>query len=263
MIDLHTNRRSILNLAVYAGEIMLKNGAETYRVEDTIVRICKAYHIPNVESFVTPTGIFVTVDSENDLREPITFIKRIKTRTIDLSKVSKVNTFSRSLMESEKSIENGMNILKDIECYPTYPKYIRVFSAGLASAFFGVLLGAGILDFFSSFTISMIVFLAVNYFDHHQANFFIQNALGSALASALALLFVYLGFGINLDKIIISSIMILLPGVAITNAVRDSISGDLISGTARGVEALITAISIASGVGIIMNLWIHMLGGTF
>ncbi|MBB6214825.1 uncharacterized membrane protein YjjP (DUF1212 family) [Anaerosolibacter carboniphilus] len=257
------DRRSVLSLAIYAGEIMLKNGAETYRVEDTIVRICKAYDISNVESFVTPTGIFITVDSENDHQEPITFIKRIKSRTIDLSKVSKVNTFSRSLTDSKNSIEDGIEVLKDIESFPTYPKYIRVFCAGLASAFFGVLLGAGILDFLSSFTISMIVFIIVNYLDQHQANFFIQNALGSAIASALALLFVYFGFGINLDKIIISSIMILLPGVAITNAVRDSISGDLISGTARGVEALITAISIASGVGIIMNLWIHTFGGRF
>lgn len=263
MIYLKSDRRRVLTLAVCAGEIMLKNGAETYRVEDTIVRICKVYGISNVESFVTPTGIFVTVDYENGSDEPITFIKRIKTRTIDLNKVSKVNTFSRSLMDTRYSIENGLRILKDIESYPTYPKYIRVFCAGLASSFFGALLGAGILDFLSSFTISMIVFLAVNYLERHQANFFIQNALGSAIASLLALLFVYLGFGINLDKIIISSIMILLPGVAITNAVRDSISGDLISGTARGVEALITAVSIASGVGIIMNLWFHSLGGRF
>jgi uncharacterized membrane protein YjjP (DUF1212 family) len=263
VISLKTDRRRVLALAVCAGEIMLKNGAETYRVEDTIERICKAYGISNVESFVTPTGIFVTLDNENACEEPVTFIKRIKTRTIDLNKVSKVNTFSRSLTDSRYSIESGLKTLKGIESYPSYPKYIRVLCAGLASSFFGVLLGAGILDFLSSFTISMIVFLAVDYLEHNQANFFIQKALGSAIASSLALLFVHLGFGVNFDKIIISSIMILLPGVAITNAVRDSISGDLISGTARGVEALIAAVSIASGVGIIMNMWIPTLGGRF
>ena len=76
-----------------------------------------------------------------------------------------------------------------------------------------------------------------------------------------SILSMVLNLGTDTDKIIISSIMILLPGVAITNAVRDSISGDLISGLARAAEAFIIAISIAVGVGMVMNIWVHLMGG--
>lgn len=60
--------------------------------------------------------------------------------------------------------------------------------------------------------------------------------------------------------VIVGSIMPLLPGVALTNGIRDFISGDLISGVSRVSEALLTAIAIAVGIGSALKLLI-MLGG--
>ena len=253
-----TSKKKCLELAVYAGEIMLKNGAETYRVEDTIIRICRVYDILSVEPFVTPTGIFVSIN-ENDDNDSVSIIKRIKSRTIDLNKISKVNDLSRKL--STLSFEDGLELLKKIDSIPKYHKALKAACAGLASAFFGILLGALLRDVFVAFFISIIVYMMVSLVEGLNANQFIQNAIGGATASCLAILSIVLNLGTDIDKVIISSIMILLPGVAITNAVRDSISGDLISGLARATEAFIIAISIAVGVGIVMNIWIHLMGG--
>jgi len=66
-------------------------------VEDTIIRICKTCDIPYVEAFVMPTGIFISVDEGKNDNNIFSFIKRIKNRTIDLDKVSKVNDFSPSI----------------------------------------------------------------------------------------------------------------------------------------------------------------------
>jgi uncharacterized membrane protein YjjP (DUF1212 family) len=41
--------------------------------------------------------------------------------------------------------------------------------------------------------------------------------------------------------------MTLVPGVAITNAMRDVIAGDLLAGTMKGVEALLIALALAAG----------------
>ncbi|TCO79036.1 threonine/serine exporter family protein [Marinisporobacter balticus] len=256
----HTTK-NILSLALYAGEIMLQNGAETYRVEDTIIRICQAYNISYVESFVIPTGIFVSVDQGNADTKVVTFIKRIKTRTIDLNKVSQINDFSRKVSVSNLSVEEGMEILKKIDTLSKYPKKIKLFCSGIASACFGLLLGATYIDSLSSFIISILVYISVSFIEHLNSNLFIQNFIGGIIAALLAILAVNIHLGINIDKIIISSIMILVPGVAITNAVRDSISGELLSGVARSAEAIIIAISIAVGVGTVMNAWIYLRGG--
>ncbi len=253
-------QKKILILALFAGQIMLENGAETYRVEDTITRICKTYGVSHVEAFVTPTGIFASISSDQKEDHVITMVKRIRTRSIDLNKVSKVNDFSRKVTLDKMSFQEGMYKLKEINRLPKYPQVLRTACAGMASAFFGVLLGADTKDFISSFLIAMLVYSGVTMISKKNSNLFLENAVGGILASLLAILAISINLGTNLDKIIISSIMILLPGVSITNAVRDSISGDLISGLSRAAEAVIIAISIAVGVGIIIHLWFYGIG---
>ena len=88
------NVREVTDIAVKAGEILLTSGAEIYRVEDTINRICEAYNI-KCESFVLPTGIFVS--AYNSQGDTVSFVKRIRERTINLEKIELVNSFSRSL----------------------------------------------------------------------------------------------------------------------------------------------------------------------
>ena len=257
MID----KKKTLVLALYAPEIMLKNGGETYRVEDTIIRICKAANISYVEAFVTPTGIFISVDEGKKDEYVFSFIKRIKNRTIDLDKVSQVNDFSRRFTTTDLTIEEGMEILRKIDRAPKYNKYLRLLGAGVSSAFFAFMLQSTIYDFISSFLIGMCVYLSVAFVENLQSNLFIQNLIGGSVASLLAILAVYMHLGTNIDKIVISSIMFLLPGVAITNAVRDSISGDLLSGLARAAEAFIIAISVAVGAGLVIKIWVQLFGG--
>jgi len=98
-----------------------------------------------------PTGIFISVDEGKNDNNIFSFIKRIKNRTIDLDKVSKVNDFSRQFTMTDMTIDEGMNILKKIDRTAKYNRYLRIIGAGIASAFFGLLLQSTINDFFSSF----------------------------------------------------------------------------------------------------------------
>lgn len=260
---LQVNRKKLLVLALYAGEIMLKNGAETYRVEDTIIRLCKSKGFSYVDVYVTPTGIFISIDNKGESQEEIlSYIKRIKSRSINLNKVAEVNNFSRKFVDQEISIDDGIKLLKEIDQLLPYPHYIHAIFGGLASAFFALLFGANIFEFLSAFVTSILVTYNLKYLLSIDFPPFLTNASGGGVAAIMAIVFSFLHPSIHIDKIIIGAIMVMVPGVAMTNAVRDSIAGDLVSGLARAAEALIIATSIAFGVGFILKLWILFAGGT-
>lgn len=245
--------RQLLFLALYAGRIMLRSGAETYRVEDTIVRICKSRKkIKYADAFVTPTGIFVSLEDQNEM---ISYLARIRTISTDLMKINLVNDFSREFVNSDMSIDVGIKKLKKINKEKPYPLLTRVIFGSFASAFFSLLFGGVFLDFIATFFVGLGVLTTVNKFSNFKSTFFVSNFIGASLASVLALLLTIAGIGQNMDIIIIGSIMPLVPGVPITNAMRDTISGDFLSGLSRGMEAVFSALAIAFGVGIVLNIY--------
>lgn len=254
-------KKEVLILAVYAGEIMLKSGAETYRVEDTIMRLCKSRGFSYVETFVTPTGIFVCIDNKNTDEEMTSYIKRIRERNINLNKVAQVNDFSRKFVSSDMGIKKAMAELKEIDSTPNYSRLTKVIFGGLASGFFALLFLSNILEALSAFIAGSIVTYTLISLNKRKMPLFLAKILGGATLAFTAILLSSLTPTINIDKIIIGAIMVMVPGVAMTNAIRDSILGDLISGLARAAEALIVAISIAFGVGTILKIWLFITGG--
>jgi uncharacterized membrane protein YjjP (DUF1212 family) len=238
---------------------MLKNGAEIYRVEDTIIRICTSKNIKHVNAFVTPTGIFVS----DDRMDGISFIKRIKNRTLNLHKVSMVNDFSRDYVNSTIGVDKALSQLKQIDKTAKYPLLMRVFFTGVIGGFFSLIFGGEFLDFVSAFIISMISIYMADQIDKISDTSFLSTILASSTIGLLGIIFTFIGIGKSLDMIIVGSIMPLVPGVSFTNGLRDFISGDLLGGLAKIFEAIFTAICIAVGIGIVFQLWVHWFGGAF
>ncbi|TCQ07936.1 threonine/serine exporter family protein [Serpentinicella alkaliphila] len=254
--------KKLLKMTLYTAEILLQSGAETYRVEDTIVRMCTSRGFDYVESFVTPTGIFLSLNNKGDKPEDIiTLVRRIKSRSINLNRVAKVNDFSRQFVSSDMSIEEAFNILKDIDKIKPYPALIHAIFGGIASAFVTLLFGANIFEFMAAFITSIMVTFSIKNLDKISFPPFLTNISGGCVATIFAIIFASLYPAIRIDMVVVGAIMVMVPGVAITNAVRDSISGDLISGLAKAAEAVIIATSIAFGVGFILQLWILISGG--
>lgn len=252
-------QKKILILAMFAGEIMMKSGAEIYRVEDTITRICRACGIPYVEVFVTPTGIFMSLDNGDD-SEMISFIKRIRGGAIDLGKISETNQFSRDFVSTDLSVEEGMDWLRKIAKAHPYKLWIKMVAAALVSSFFCIMFGGTVSDFFCALVIGTISFLISEGLTVLETNYFIRGFLCTAFAAISALFCSYHGVGDSSGPIIIGTLMLFVPGVAITNAIRDFLAGDMVSGLSRTSDAVITAISLAAGAGVILRLWV-MLGG--
>lgn len=251
-----TIEKQVLMLALQAGEIMLISGSEIYRVEDTVTRICKAYGISYVEVFVTTTGIFMTLDS-GGVNKPYTIIKRIKGISIDLDKISLINNLSRDLAINPIPIEEARHILNDIAREEKYMFPLQILGGAIVASFFTLMLGAGYREFLCSIFIGAAGYSLAHFLDIHNFNRFFRNFTVCAFIAVSALVFSATGLAQNTDALIVGPLMIFLPGLAFTNAMRDSLAGDLLAGGARAMEAGLIAISIAFGVGFIIFIWIN------
>lgn len=249
----------IIHVAAEAGQIILENGGETYRVEQTIIMICKSYGIPLTESFVTPTGIMVSIT--NIENQTITLVKRINTRTVNLRKVSMINNLSREIALNPLSMADMRKELAYINNIPPYSQSTTTLFAACSSGSFTLLFGGNYKDFLVAFFIGALINLISGSLDKFEVNSFLKNMLGGALAALIALIATALNFAGNMDTIIIGSIMILVPGISITNAIRDTIAGDLVSGVSRSIEALFTAMAIAAGTSVVFKIWVLLFGG--
>lgn len=249
----HDEVKQTIEIAILAGRIMLENGAETYRVEETIGRICRSKDIA-VENFTIPTGIFLSA-YYNETYYP--YVIRTKSMTIDLEIIAKVNAFSREFVQDDMSLDLAHETLIDIKETPHFPELVVNIFGGVAGGFFTLCFGGGLLEAFFAFITSYVVVGLVNALAKHTGGF-VRNIVGGMANTIIAIVLVKLGHLVNaetaLSNIVIGSLMPLVPGVAMTNAFRDSISGDYVSGVSKLMEAILRAIAIAIGVGVVLHL---------
>lgn len=240
----------IMKVCLLAGRIMLQSGAETYRVEDTMTRMASALGSPESHSYVTPTGIIFSVEGD----APAKFI-RISERSTDLTKVVAVNQISRRMVTGEISPTEAYDELKEVQMSShAYPKWLQIFVAAVASGCFLIMFLGEWHDFMPAFIAGGLGFTAMIYFHRLVQIKFFAEFLASLIIGLLSSMMVALGIGHQLDKIIIGSVMPLVPGVLITNAIRDLMAGHLVSGLSKGAEAFLTAFAIGAGVAVVFAL---------
>lgn len=240
----------LLKVIRMISQMMLESGAEAYRIEDTCTFICHSFGIKQVDSIVLSTGIYITLSPSNEDNK--TVISRVKNRSIDLSKLNEVNSISRQITGKQITLDEAIIKLHDLKNNVNTSSTLNIFYGGLTAAFFTLLFGGGLLEF----ALSLISGIIVQYvssklktLDSHQ--FFI-GFFGAAIISIIGISATYFLKTGDYNKVIVGSIMPLLPGLSMTNAIRDTMRGDLISGLARGAEALLIATSLAVGAGVVL-----------
>ncbi|MFC7373531.1 threonine/serine exporter family protein [Fictibacillus iocasae] len=242
----------IMGVCLLAGKIMLESGAETYRVEDTMMRIAASFGFLESHPYVTPTGILFSVETDEPTK---TKLIRINDRTTDLEKVAQVNGISRRISAGEMTVDEAYVALEAIAASKsTYSYTVQVLAAAIASGCFLIMFKGTWGDFLPAFLAGGIGFMALLYFHHLVPIKFFSEFSASLLIGLLGLLFVKTGLGSDMDLIIIGSVMPLVPGLLITNAVRDLMAGHLISGLSKGADAFLTAFAIGSGIAVVFSI---------
>ena len=237
--------------ATKAGMILLESGAETYRVEDTMTRICKAYGAEVVDAYATPTMILISFSIHGEL---VHNVKRTCIKNVDLTKIDKVNALSRSIVEDALPLEEFMHRLDGLDQEVIYKHSTMILASMISTFGFGFFFGGSVRDAVCAGISGALLKMLLIILDRIDFNAFFRNVVGGAFITICAFGFTKFGCCDSLDTVVIASIMLLVPGLALTNAIRDSVSGDLLSGLARTTEAVFVAVAIALGSGLMFAL---------
>ncbi len=246
-------QEKILDIAVRAGSNLLRFGAETYRAEDTINRICKSYGLP-CESFALPTGVFVSVEGEKGVS---TICKRIPSRSVDLTKIAHLNDLSRRIEINKPEYEVVIEELDRIVKCGSYSNSITIVCFALTAFVYALLFGGNQNDALSALVVGIFLGFLRLVFSKGSSFPFIEYFVGGFAAGLLSSVAAAFLPHTNAYVVIIGAVTNMLPGVALTNGIRDLLYGDSISGLARLGEALMVVAVIAAGTGIGLALWFY------
>lgn len=243
-----------------AGRLIMENGGETYRVEETITRMGHAFGFTEVESFAVPSGIFISYRKHDGSIE--TAVKRVRRRGTDLTRVDAVNAVSRRMEAEALSCEEVMALLREIEQRPARITR-RGLTAAVAMSSFGwaAMFGGGLVDCAMAFAVAMLGQSLAFALDRAGMRSFVSTLVGSFLSTILPMLFQLATGMLNVDATVAACLMPMLPGLAMTNAVQDTLRGDMVSGISSATSALLTATMIAGGALVGTTLFRLLTGG--
>lgn len=245
------NYNELVSTAVDVGYLLVVNGGEISRAEESMQRIFRAYGVESGEVFVIPTLIEVTVGAPDG--QPITRIRRVAARGVDLDRVEQVNALCRRIWTDAPKFSEVRAELNRIGKRPALSPGVQTAACALIAGSFTLFYGGSLRDAFVALFCGAAIRLVVRFLEAFRVNSFFVNVAASFAAAALALTAAQFDIYLSFDKIIIGSLMNLVPGIAITNFMRDIIAGDLIAGILRFTESLLVATAIAIGAGVALT----------
>ena len=228
-----------------AAQLIMEHGGETFRAEETVRRMGEGLGLQQVESFAVPSGLFISYRTKEDRLE--TSVRRVRRGSTNLTLVDRVNQISRDTAEGK--MEQGETLRRLQEAAAGQRRQVlqpvlasAVCAAGFVLLFEGgwkeVLVSAGTAALVQG--ISLLLSLAHDL----EIGPLILGGLLTAMLPSLAASWIP---GLSTESVVAGALMPLVPGLAMTNAVQDTLRGDMVSGLSHGASALLTACLIAGG----------------
>lgn len=228
-------------------------GAETYRVEDTIVRIINAYGVEKVDTFVIPSCIMASLEPDDG--PVITKIRRLKSGSTLLDGIERYSALCRRICAEKPDMETARKWLRETEksvCrYTSFIYYLSAFFIGFG---FGIFFGGSLLEAAAAGVCCTATGAAIRFSEKLNTNTFFTSFACSFILAFIANVFAAIGFGKNADIVVIGALMVLVPGFLFTNSLRDVIYGDTMSGINRLVQVLIIAAALVIGTSAAVSL---------
>ena len=237
----------IMELAYEAGAILLENGAEISRVDETMRRIAGHYGVDDENFFVLSNGIMATAKG-------FARTKFIPIKGASLDKVVAVNQLSREVSEGKCDLEQLESRLKAIRAMRPKPAWEQIAASAFGSAAFCIIFGGGFADSIAAFVAGLVLWVYMLFVGYRHLSRIAGAITGGLLATLLCGVMFRLGLGTHLSNMIIGAIIPLIPGVPFTNGIRDLAHEDYIAGVTRLLDALLTFFCISMGVALAFML---------
>ena len=241
-----TETNKLLSYILEILKMMVESGAEIYRVEESASRICKAYGLGGADIFATTSNIIMSVESGDGIIK--THTRRIGQITNNIEKAHYLNSLVRKMCSEKLSlseIEAGINGAKETAAYKPWIAYL--FYAVVAGSFYLFFGGRSGVELGISVAVGLLVGIINDFLTRLNANRMLIRFVCSLFACGTAIICKNCGLIGSIDYIIIGNIMTLIPGVGLTNSLRDLFAGDSISGVLRLIEAVLLTLAIACG----------------
>lgn len=239
------NKQIYLDLFLSIGKAMLESGAEIHRVEDSITRLFQAYGMEEIEIFAIRS--LIVVSAKDQAGQLYTSTKRIYDVGIHMGRLEDLNQLSRWICAEKPDnaeIEKNLQLCRQTEPISGKDSF---FAYMLAAFSFACFFGGRIRDGFGGAVLGAILFIMDRFLAPRCPQRLVYIVLASMVLGILGNLFGYLNLGFLPDKIMIGTIMLLIPGMAFMNSMRDMLSNNEINGLFSCLDTLLTAGAIAIG----------------
>ena len=251
---------SCMEVLQTAGEIIMENGGETYRAEETITRMGVGFGLNKVESFAVPSGLFISYRGKNGKLE--TSVKRVRRLGRNLSRVDAANQVSRQVAAGKMNCPQAMEKLKEIKAMPgAFSGWWSLPAAFLCASGFSALFGGNWLAICASGVVALVVQMIEMFLSRFRKRGLAASVIGGMFTALLPNLLVLVLPALQTELVIAGAVMPLVPGLAMTNAVQDTMRGDMVSGLSHGAQAILTACLIAGGALLALDLMKLITGG--
>ncbi|SHE62847.1 Uncharacterized membrane protein YjjP, DUF1212 family [Atopostipes suicloacalis DSM 15692] len=242
----------VLDVCTGIGRLMLENGAETYRVEDTVYRVAVNYGMQGVSVFSVPTALIITVQGPTG--EEYTRLHRITEQKSNLGVVAEANELSRRIAKTDLTPNEALLELDRLNrMESSYSPFEEFLAIAFICGFFAILFQGNLHDLVAAAITGSIGYMVFLYSKKLTNIRFFSELLGALTIGWAALILTNLSIGHDVNVIIVASIMTLVPGKAITNGIRDLMASHFISGVSVLADALLTAAAIGIGISTVLS----------
>lgn len=244
--------RDIIDLSLWAGQMLLQYGATSQRVEESVHRIGTGLGCDWLDILVSPNVITVTASSGSEFR---TKLRRVVSLGVDLGKVTELNDLSRRIINGEIDRFQARTELERIDKMPrSYNRWLVVVMVGLACAAFSRLFGGDWIIFGITFGASAAAMFLRQTLTHHYFNPLLVVVACAFVAGGLASTAGLFNLSNQPETALAAAVLLLVPGVPLINAAQDLIRGHMVTGITRGVTGLLISLAIALGLLLAISL---------
>lgn len=249
-------RRRIMDFIMAAGETLLKNGAEVFRVEQTMQIMARSFHLREFNVYVLTNGIFASAGTAE-----ISEVRNVPDRTVHLGRVAGVNELSRRIAAGQLTLDEAEAALAEVQRLPFPQGRVHALASAVGAFGFAMMFGgtvrSAVVAALAGFVTGIYLFVCQRY----RVPMLFQKMTGAALITVVCIAGCGLTGG-SVNHAVIGALMLLTPGVAFTMGIRDFVHGDYLSGTIRMIDALLVAGGIACGTGFVLRLYSTLWGVT-
>ncbi len=234
------------------GESMLQSGAENFRLDDSLYRICKSYGFKNYDVFAIPSNIQITVETPEG--EIITQIRHIESTDVNFDRLDYLNNLCRYVCQNKPDAkelhEKYMEVMERKKQHPA----VKYFAGIMGGTGFAVFFGCDFMDSIVAVLVSLMIVVVGEWLGKREDNLLVYNLILACLSEVIILLMTGFGIGSHPERIMIGIVMLLISALGTTNGIRELLQRDFISGSINIMNSILGASGIAFGIALAMLL---------